>query len=96
MKSFTFVLGVLAAAAAVAPAQAQNYPWCEYLGGADEGGRNCGFTTYQQCMASAFGNGGDCQLNPQYEPPGPHRMESGADPLPHQRHHAHKKSATSS
>jgi Protein of unknown function (DUF3551) len=95
MKSFMFVLGVLAAAAAIAPAQAQNYPWCEYLGGADEGGRNCGFTTYQQCMASAFGNGGDCQLNPQYEPPaGSHQMQSGTAPLP--GHHARKKSATSS
>ena len=95
MKRFIFLLATLTVAAAGTPAQAQNYPWCEYLGGADEGGRNCGFTTYQQCMASAFGNGGDCQLNPQYEPPpGSRQMESG--PLLHQRHHARKKSATNS
>jgi hypothetical protein len=95
MKRLVFLLATLTVAAAATPARAQNYPWCEYLGGADEGGRNCGFTTYQQCMASAFGNGGDCQLNPQYEPPpGPHQMESG--PLLHQRHHARKKSATNS
>ena len=26
-------------------AEAQNYPWCAYYGGFDDGGTNCGFTT---------------------------------------------------
>jgi hypothetical protein len=33
------------------------------------GGRNCGFISFEQCMASARGNGSDCRLNTQYVPP---------------------------
>lgn len=54
-------------------AKAQNYPWCEYLGGDFGGARNCGFISFEQCRASAWGNGGDCRLNTTYTPPpGPH------------------------
>ena len=62
---------VLAAAAAgfAAPAQAQNYPWC-LQSSAYEGGENCGFTTYDQCMATRGGIGGFCQVNTQYQPSG--------------------------
>jgi Protein of unknown function (DUF3551) len=36
------------------PASAEiTYPWCAEYGGRDGGGRNCGFWTYQQCVASA-------------------------------------------
>ncbi len=66
------ILGILVAAACLdTPAQAQNYPWCEYLGGGMGGGgsRNCGFISFEQCMASARGNGSDCRLNTQYVPP---------------------------
>ena len=32
-------------------ADAQNYPWCAYYSGGDDGGgTNCGFTTFEQCM----------------------------------------------
>ena len=51
-----------------APAQAQNYPWCaDYAG---FGSQNCGFTTIQQCQAALSGNGGFCNANTQYVPPG--------------------------
>jgi hypothetical protein len=68
---------VLAAAAAgfAVPAQAQNYPWC-LQSSAYEGGENCGFSTYDQCMASRLGIGGFCQANTQYQAsgaPAPHR-----------------------
>ena len=55
-------------------AEAQNYPWCAlYDSGADGGGTNCGFTAFEQCMATARGLGNNCQPNPQYQPPpGPH------------------------
>jgi len=54
-------------------AEAQNYPWCAIYGGFDDGGTNCGFTTYQQCMDTARGMGSLCQPNTQYQPPpGPH------------------------
>jgi hypothetical protein len=55
-------------------AEAQNYPWCAtYSEGGAGGGTNCGFTTFEQCMATASGLGGFCYLNTQYQPPpGPH------------------------
>ena len=94
-----YLLAVLGIAAAVGcfdtRAEAQNYPWCEYLGGGmgGGGGRNCGFISFDQCMESARGNGNDCRQNPMYEPPpGEH---AGAIAVPH-RHHtrrsAHKNS----
>lgn len=76
MKHLPIVLGLLAVALFFsAPAQAQNYPWCEYLSGGSGGGggRNCGFVSFDQCMQSARGNGSDCRPNTLYEaPPGPH------------------------
>jgi hypothetical protein len=30
-------------------------------------GENCGFTTYDQCMATRLGIGGFCQVNTQYQ-----------------------------
>jgi len=73
MKYFLIGLGLLAAAPFFgAPAHAQNYPWCEYIGGTG-GARNCGFVSVEQCLESARGNGGDCRVNTQYTPPpGPH------------------------
>jgi len=51
-------------------AMAQSYPWCAYYAKA---GANCGFATYEQCMAALSGNGGFCNVNSEYVPPGgPH------------------------
>jgi len=44
-------------------AEAQNYPWCAYYGGFDDGGTNCGFTTFEQCIETARGLGSNCQPN---------------------------------
>jgi hypothetical protein len=65
------VLGILlGAAAAGSPAQAQNYPWCaRYSGG--RGGQNCGFVSFEQCMATVRGIGGYCARNPQFFDFGP-------------------------
>ncbi len=49
-----FVLGSGTASAA---------PWCTEYGGGKGGGTNCGFYSYQQCMANAWGNGGFCRRN---------------------------------
>lgn len=51
-----------------APARAQTeYPWCaRYGSGMDGGGSNCGFTTYDQCMATVHGVGGFCERNSFY------------------------------
>ncbi len=42
-----------------------NYPWCAYY--ALRGGTNCGFSTFEQCMATVSGVGGYCNRNPSYE-----------------------------
>ena len=61
------ILAVLAMAIAmllvrVGAAGAQNYPWCAHRG---DGGTNCGFVSFEQCMAaSRF-----CTQNPMYQPP---------------------------
>lgn len=39
-------------------------PWCAY----DVGGRtNCGFYSYEQCMAHLSGIGGSCLPNPAFQ-----------------------------
>jgi Protein of unknown function (DUF3551) len=39
-------------------------PWCAY----DVGGRtNCGFYSYEQCMANLSGIGGSCLPNPAFQ-----------------------------
>ncbi len=74
MKFLLFVAGTLLAAAMIGtPAQAQNYPWCAYYSGRGGGGTNCGFTSYQQCMATISGIGGFCGRNTQYRPSGRQR-----------------------
>lgn len=46
-----------------------NYPWCTSGAGHEFGAVNCGFTTFEQCLATAQGNGQSCGLNPSYVPP---------------------------
>lgn len=66
------MLAVAALVAAVAldavPNTAQAYPvypWCANYGGRS-GASNCGFSTYQQCMAAVSGTGGMCTQNTFY------------------------------
>lgn len=63
-------LGVLVIAILVAApimARAQNWPWCSSFH--DGAGTNCGFSTYEQCMATARGTGGYCAPNNLYVAP---------------------------
>ena len=71
MRYFLFVLGLLVAAAAFnTRAEAQNYPWCaQYSGGPLGGAMNCGFVSFQQCLATVSGIGGFCVRNTLYQPP---------------------------
>jgi hypothetical protein len=73
------VFGVIGAATILTTAaKAQNYPWCAiYKGGA----MNCGFTTFQQCLATVS-EAGFCIQNSTYQLP------SGQRPLTrvHRRH----------
>ncbi len=89
MKFPLFALAVAVAAAAAAtraPAQT-NYPWCAYYSGRGGGGTNCGFVSFEQCMATVSGIGGFCNINTQYvPPPGPHPTPSAG------KRHRHKNS----
>jgi Protein of unknown function (DUF3551) len=67
------------AAAIGTPAQAQNYPWCAFYTGPFQA-TNCGFSTYQQCMATISGIGGYCQPNTTYVPPGRRTRQQRAYP----------------
>jgi hypothetical protein len=39
------------------------YPWCAQYGGSSGGGRNCGFSTLEQCRVTVSGIGGFCEPN---------------------------------
>ena len=75
MRLLLFMTGVLVAILCVErPAEAQNYPWCAYYD-MFQGATNCGFSTFQQCMAAVSGVGGNCGPNPQYQAaPGPYLL----------------------
>jgi Protein of unknown function (DUF3551) len=67
MRILYLVLAILVVTAAIdTRAQAQNYPWCARYSTRD--GATCGFTTFQQCMATISGIGGFCEPNFQYRP----------------------------
>ena len=81
MKAGVFMVSILLAAGVLdGVAQAQNYPWCaQYAGRGMGGAMNCGFSTYQQCMATVSGIGGFCIQNNTYRPAaGPHRHRARA------------------
>lgn len=85
MRALLVTLAILVAGSAIgSSAKAQNYPWCANYGGFfGDGGTNCGFTTYEQCLATISGMGGACEHNLQYvPPPGPH-----ATPVYRPHHH---------
>jgi hypothetical protein len=65
MKAFLFMSAFLGIAEISTHADAQNYPWCGYY----KEDVNCGFTTYEQCMATVRGSGGYCARNTQFVPP---------------------------
>jgi hypothetical protein len=44
------------------------YPWCVQYGGISSSTQNCGFTSFNQCLATASGNHASCIPNPWYTP----------------------------
>ena len=65
MMRLKLVLFAAVALAGIArPAAAIEYPWCaQYSGDDTGGGRNCGFSTHDQCRATVSGFGGFCEPN---------------------------------
>jgi Protein of unknown function (DUF3551) len=95
VRVLLFVLGMLVGTAAIGTrAEAQNYPWCaNYSDGEGGGGTNCGFTTFEQCLATVSGIGGFCDRNTMYVPPavahGPRYVAPGRHYRPRHRHYRH-------
>jgi hypothetical protein len=70
IRSDLFLLtAVLALAAMSAPVQAEPYKWCAQYSGDGDGGRNCGFVSFEQCMQTVRGMGGSCEPNLFYTGP---------------------------
>jgi hypothetical protein len=74
MRFRRFALPALAASAALAvfipvSGHAIEYPWCAQYGLSGDGGRNCGFSTFEQCLATVSGIGGFCERNSFYTGP---------------------------
>ncbi len=70
MALLAAVGAIVAIAAFAPPATAIEYPWCaQYSSDDGGGGRNCGFVSWDQCMATARGSGGSCERNLFYEGP---------------------------
>ena len=67
-RSGAIVLATIAAAmASTSAAHADQYKWCAVYGGdRGDGGTNCGFLTYKQCMDTISGTGGYCTPNQFY------------------------------
>lgn len=68
MRTFTTTSSTVLLTLLAGTAAAWAAPWCTQYGGALSGGTNCGFYSYQQCMANAWGNGGFCRRN-EFEDP---------------------------
>jgi Protein of unknown function (DUF3551) len=72
VKTMRFALSllgaVMVATAIGTPARADG-PWCAFYNGHFGGASNCGFHSYEQCLATVSGVGGWCQPNTMYAPP---------------------------
>src|SRR5579859_7170650 len=58
LMRFALLLAAFTAPALLAPSAARaniEYPWCAAYGGNMGGASNCGFTTWEQCMATVSG-----------------------------------------
>src|SRR5215510_5448482 len=58
------IVAIIFAAFLLSSVEGNAAPWCANYGGARGGGSNCGFHTFEQCLAAKSGNGGFCDRNP--------------------------------
>ncbi len=64
VRAIVLVVTVLVALLPTSPNARADGAWCsDYSNG---GGTNCGFHSYEQCMANISGIGGSCLRNPTY------------------------------
>jgi len=65
MRSLLMLSAIGVATMLATAAEAQNYPWCAIYKG---GGMNCGFSSFEQCLATVS-QAGICTRNSMYQPP---------------------------
>jgi hypothetical protein len=82
MRFFLLILGVFAVVVCFEKSAAADGPWCADYDAQEGGFTNCGFQTYQQCLATVTGAGGSCGPNPMYQ------GVSGPAPSRRVRHHS--------
>jgi len=72
LKAASFIVVIVLTLAGAQQAAAMViYPWCANYGGSGRGGygaSSCGFVSFNQCLATLWGNGGTCTANPWYQP----------------------------
>ena len=87
-NSFKVILFILVVAAAAAsgqrPADAQG-AWCTVSYERDNGGENCGFSSFEQCMDTARGLAALCVRNLNIPPPAPAAKAPAKKPRPAQK-----------
>ena len=69
MRKFLFTVAVIVpglGASALPAAAAPSYPWCAVYSNTSG---DCSFNTFQQCLETLSGIGGDCIDNPRYTGP---------------------------
>lgn len=67
VKAFLAAAVLLAAfVSSATAAQAQNGPWCAHYDFGSDESVNCGFHSFQQCIADVRGIGGFCSQNSTY------------------------------
>jgi hypothetical protein len=66
MRTTIVAAAALAALASTLVDARADGPWCSYY---VQGGKNCGFYSYEQCRANISGIGGSCAPNPAYPAP---------------------------
>jgi hypothetical protein len=71
--AITGAVAGLALMAVASPGEAREYPWCARY---DCTTRNCGFVSFQQCLATISGIGGRCEPNPFYKAPPPRKRKA--------------------
>jgi len=65
----TTTVGLLLTLVALPARAVVIYPWCANYSGRGMGGaQNCGFVSFNQCLATVRGVGGTCGPNPLYVP----------------------------
>lgn len=70
LRMLVLLVAVAAPAALTATeSRADPYRWCAVYSGRGGGASNCGFVTWDQCMATVSGIGGFCEPNQFYTGP---------------------------